>query len=144
VPKRIGEIARATGVGVETVRFYEREGLIDRPEKPASGWRDYSDIPEAQIGQIKLAQQLGFTLADVKRLRAAARSSELQFCNAVRTTASARLAAVDAEIKVLEARRVALANWIQRCGTRRESSGCPLYADVSAIFPVASAKRRRQ
>lgn len=141
MPKRIGEIARAAGVGIETVRFYEREGLIDRPEKPAKGWRDYGDLSEAQIGQIKLAQQLGFTLADVKRLRAAASGPESQFCATARATAAARLAAVDAEIEVLKARRIALADWVERCARRPDGSPCPLYAGVTAILRPAPAKR---
>jgi MerR family mercuric resistance operon transcriptional regulator len=41
--KRIGEVARVAGVGVETVRFYEREGLIDQPPKPLRGWREYDE-----------------------------------------------------------------------------------------------------
>ena len=73
MPKRIGDVAKSAGVGVETVRFYEREGLLDQPPKPIRGWRDYDESVVAQLGQVRLAQQMGLTLKDMKALKARAK-----------------------------------------------------------------------
>ena len=58
----IGELAKATGVHIETIRFYQRRGLMDEPERPAGGIRRYVDIDGARIRFIKSAQKLGFSL----------------------------------------------------------------------------------
>lgn len=141
--RRIGDVAKAAGVGVETVRFYEREGLIDRPEKPARGWRDYGAAPEAQLERIKLAKRMGFTLADIRRLKDVARGPEAGFCADVRATATARLAAVEAEIAILRQRRKALADWLDRCQARASAAGCSLYAEVAAS-PMRSTRRKHR
>lgn len=64
----IGKLAKAAGVGVETVRFYERKGLIQKPAKRESGFRTYSNDEVARIRFIRRAQELGFTLREVKDL----------------------------------------------------------------------------
>lgn len=64
----IGKLAKAAGVGVETVRFYERRGLIRKPPKRESGFRTYSDEEVTRIRFIRRAQELGFTLREVKEL----------------------------------------------------------------------------
>jgi hypothetical protein len=61
----IGQVARRAGVGVETVRFYEREGLLEEPPRRASGYRQYSEQVVTRIHFIKRAQQLGFSLKEI-------------------------------------------------------------------------------
>jgi MerR family mercuric resistance operon transcriptional regulator len=61
----IGDVAKAAGVGVETIRFYERKGLIDRPRRPASGFRHYDDQVPRRIRFIRHAQELGFSLREI-------------------------------------------------------------------------------
>ena len=65
---RIGQLARQAGVGVETVRFYEREGLLDKPRRRASGYRVYTPEFIDRIRLIKEAQQLGFSLREIREL----------------------------------------------------------------------------
>jgi DNA-binding transcriptional MerR regulator len=137
MPRRIGDVARGAGVGVETVRFYEREGLVDQPPKPERGWREYDDAALGQINQIRLAQSMGLTLADMKTLKTRAKGARSAFCPQVRETVTARLAAIDAEIVALETKRAALAGWLKQC--RRRRGDCPLYAQVNAL----STKRKR-
>ena len=79
MPKRIGDVARAEGVGVETVRFYEREGLIGQPQKPFRGWREYDDVAIAQLKQVSLAKRIGLSLADAKRLKSNAGGPQLLY-----------------------------------------------------------------
>ena len=66
----IGRVAREAGVGVETVRFYEREGLLELPSRRASGYRQYQPEAIARLQFIKQAQRLGFTLREIKELLA--------------------------------------------------------------------------
>jgi MerR family transcriptional regulator, mercuric resistance operon regulatory protein len=64
----IGQVAKAAGVNVETVRYYQRRGLVGEPTKPPGGHRHYTDVIVRQIGFIRGAQQLGFSLEEVKGL----------------------------------------------------------------------------
>jgi MerR family mercuric resistance operon transcriptional regulator len=139
MPRRIGDVARVAGIGVETVRFYEREGLVDQPPKPMRGWREYDEAALGQINQIRLAQRMGLTLRDMKALKSRAKGPEPAFCRGVRETVAARLDAIDAEIAELKAKRAALATWLKQCRARR--GDCPLYAQINALSP---AKRKRK
>ena len=67
-PLTIGLVARRAGVGVETVRFYERQGLIEEPPRRLSGYREYDDEVVARLGFIRRAKELGFTLKEIKEL----------------------------------------------------------------------------
>ncbi len=64
----IGKLAEAAGVGVETIRFYERKGLIKKPQRKDGGFRYYSDEEASRVRFVKRAQELGFTLREVKDL----------------------------------------------------------------------------
>lgn len=64
----IGKLAKEAGVGVETIRFYERKGIIKKPQKKDSGFRHYSQEEPARIRFVKRAQELGFTLKEIKEL----------------------------------------------------------------------------
>ena len=66
----IGRLAKAAGVNVETIRYYQRRGLVSEPHKPQGGHRRYAQAVVARIGFIRHAQQLGFSLAEVKELLA--------------------------------------------------------------------------
>src|SRR5207247_5454513 len=67
-PLTIGQVARRVGVGVETVRFYERQGLLEEPARRASGYRQYSEQVVKRIHFIKRAQKLGFSLKEIAEL----------------------------------------------------------------------------
>ena len=141
--KRIGDVARSAGVGVETVRFYEREGLLDQPEKPTGGWRAYDGAALAQLNLVRLARRVGLSLAETKRLKSSARSSQQTFCLDVRQTVTARLALVEAEIRDLEAKRLALRDWLDHCEQAEKNPICPLYAQVNAVSsPPKKSKAR--
>ena len=139
MPRRIGEVARVAGVGVETVRFYEREGLVDQPPKPMRGWREYDAAQLGQLTQIRQAQRVGLTLRDMKALKSRAAGPEPEFCRDVRATVAARLEAIEAEIRTLESKRKALSEWLGLC--RARSGDCPLYAQINALAPP---KRKRK
>ena len=69
-PLTIGMVARRAGVGVETVRFYERQGLIEEPPRRLSGYREYPEEVVARLWFIRRAKELGFTLGEIKELLA--------------------------------------------------------------------------
>jgi len=140
MPKRIGDLAKAAGVGVETVRFYEREGLVDKPLKPERGWREYDETALAQLGRVRLAQKMGLTLSDVKGLKARAKGPQKEFCSHVRETVSARLETIEKELATLEAKRILLKRWLTQCKRRGENTECPLYAQTRAL--TSKGKRR--
>ncbi len=145
MPRRIGDVARAAGVGVETVRFYEREGLVSQPKKPDRGWREYDPKALAQLNQVRLAQKMGLTLKDMKRLKALAGGAQTTFCAEVRDTVAARLETIEAEIRALHAKRVMLTRWLGQC-RRRSAGDCPLYAQIRANLPEktpSSSQRKR-
>jgi MerR family mercuric resistance operon transcriptional regulator len=83
----IGRLAKAAAVNVETIRYYQRVGLIEEPRKPPSGHRSYPPATLAKVVFIRRAQQLGFTLADIRELFAQSGNRE-----AVRRIAQARYA----------------------------------------------------
>jgi len=98
-PRRftIGELARVAGVGVETIRFYERRGLIERPVRPPQGFRTYPRGALARLAFVREAQELGFTLREVRDLMAlnAAPGTD---CAAVRGRAAAKLGQIEARM----------------------------------------------
>ena len=122
----IGRLARAAGVGVETVRFYERQGLIERPPRPAG--RAFRIYPEATIGRLRFirrAQALGFSLREVRGLLALeeARGSGAA---EVRAQARRKLREVEAKIAELERIRQALGRLIAECPGRGGLAGCSI------------------
>lgn len=119
----IGRFAAATGVHVETIRYYQRRGLIPEPLRPQGGVRRYSDEDVARLRFIKRAQAVGFTLAEIKallKLRAA------RSCRATRELAAMKLDFVDTRIKELRGLRRELAQWVAECDANREESICPV------------------
>jgi MerR family mercuric resistance operon transcriptional regulator len=121
----IGRAAAAAGVNVETIRFYERRGLITRPRRPQRGFRSYDGATVERVRFIREAQALGFTLAQVKLL-AQMRTRLGDGCGEAASMAEAKLAEFDAKITRLKAMRQALAHEVERC---RKSGGksCKLH-----------------
>jgi DNA-binding transcriptional MerR regulator len=132
--KRIGDVAKAAGVGVETVRFYQRVGLLDEPEKPHRGWRAYGKTEQLQLRYVKLARRMGLSVADIAKLKKRAAAGRAGFCTGVRDVVAQRLAAIEAELAELQRTRDELASWLSLCKARGASSECPLYREVSAIM----------
>lgn len=111
----IGKVARKAAVGVETVRFYERRGLIEQPPKPAlSGYRVYPDEAVGRIRFIRQAQGLGFSLREIKDL-ISLRADPQTDCADVRERATAKRADVDRKIAELHRIRAALDALIAAC-----------------------------
>ncbi len=95
---KIGEVARRTGIGIETLRFYERSGLLGRPARTEGGYRLYSAEELLRLEFIKRAQTLGFTLDEIKRIMAESRAGERP-CAEVREIVRERLTELDERLK---------------------------------------------
>ena len=119
----ISRLAGAAGVNVETVRFYQRSGLIDEPARPYSGYRTYEDDDVRRIRFIKRAQLLGFTLDEISSLLKLEGS---QTCASTRELAAKKLEMVEAKLSDLLAMKTALATMVSRCDSEHPSAGCPI------------------
>jgi MerR family mercuric resistance operon transcriptional regulator len=122
----IGKAARAAGVGVETLRFYERSGLIEQPPKPAlGGFRVYPDETVHRIRFIRQAQDLGFSLSEIGDLLSL-RTDPATDAGDVRERAAAKLADVERKIARLHHIRAALEVVIAACPGRGALESCSI------------------
>ncbi|BCL77713.1 Cu(I)-responsive transcriptional regulator [Ktedonobacteria bacterium brp13] len=119
----IGQVARRAGIGVETVRFYEREGLLEEPPRRASGYRQYSEEVVKQIRFIKRAQQLGFSLKEIMELLTLRVDGQTS-CEQVKERAEAKLAEVERKICELQSMRQALLQVASLCTGEDPGSRC--------------------
>lgn len=121
---RIGEVARRAGVGIDTVRFYEREGLIQEPPRRPSGYRQYPHDTIPLIRFIKRAQDLGFTLREVEEL-ISLRGAKARRKKEVRVLAEAKLRDIDQKLARLQSMRSALWGLLESCACGQAPS-CPI------------------
>lgn len=121
----IGQVARRACVGVETVRFYEREGLLEEPVRRASGYRQYSEEAVKQIRFIKRAQQLGFSLKEIQELLTLRVDGQTS-CEQVKERAEAKIVSVEQKIAELQRMRQALLQVASLCSGGDPSSRCPM------------------
>lgn len=121
----IGEVARRAGVGVETVRFYERRGLIAEPARRASGYRQYGSETVDRLRFIRQAKELGFTLAEIQDLLSL-RVDPASTCADVKGRAEAKIADIDEKIRTLQRMKRALVKLTRACGGDGPSSDCPI------------------
>ena len=125
----IGQLARQAGVGVETVRFYEREGLIADPPRRASGYRQYPADAVRRVRFIRHAKGLGFTLKEIAELlylRVAPDST----CADVRQRANDKIADIEQRIESLARMKAALERLASRCRGRGPTTDCPILEDL--------------
>jgi len=127
----IGGLARAAGVGVETVRYYQRRGLLPEPARPPGEVRRYGDKDLKRLRFIRSAQAAGFTLNEIKELLDLDSSDDRA---RARELAGARVAAIDEKIAELKEARDALAGLASACAKKR-GGPCPILSafDVSGI-----------
>lgn len=128
---RIGQLARAAGVGVETVRYYQRQALLRTPEKPYGGTRSYDESDLGRLRFILRAKDLGFSLKDIGRLLALSQRD----CDDVQAIAHEKLAMVRAKLESLRRMEQALVGTLEKCQSRSPHSGCPIIETLSDPSP---------
>ena len=119
----IGRVARDAGVGVEAIRFYQRQGLLPLPRKPLGGQRRYAGEFARRVGFIKRAQQLGFTLDEVKSLLLLEDGTD---CGETRRLAERKLAVIKERLRDLRRMDRMLTGLIQDCRRGKRPRSCPI------------------
>jgi DNA-binding transcriptional MerR regulator len=108
----IGKFAAAEGVGVETVRFYQRRGLLAQPDRRNSGFREYSEADRWRLAFIRRARRLGFTLGEIGDLLGPA---EARSTDDIVRAAQAKLEAIEEQVRDLALLRCKLRRLVQVC-----------------------------
>lgn len=121
----IGKIAQRAGVGIETVRFYEREGLIDDPPRGPSGYRHYPESVVPRLLFIKRAKDLGFTLNEIKELLSLRLDPETT-CADVKQRAEVKIADIEDRIRSLRRMKKALIKLTESCSGSGPVDDCPI------------------
>lgn len=121
----IGEVARSVGIGVETIRFYERKGLIHEPPRRASGYRQYETGAVKRLKFIRRAKDLGFTLAEIKGLLDLRSGPDTQ-CEDIRLELEAKLEDIEQRIADLRHMKRAIKDFWQTCESSDPRGECPI------------------
>ena len=137
---RTSELARRTGVNTETLRYYERRGLLREPPRTSGGYRDFPPEAVAGIRFIKRAQELGFSLEEVDELLHL-NAGGPESCEVARAVADARRADLEARIADLQRMRDSLTELITTCDLPRADRSCAL---LEAIASPAESTTRSQ
>ena len=124
-PLTIGEVARRAGVGVETVRFYQRQGLLAEPVRRGPGYRQYAEDVVSRLRFIRRAKDLGFSLKEIGELLAL-RVEPSTSCAEVRERAAAKIADIEAKMESLRRMKEALVKVTGECSGRGPTSECPI------------------
>ena len=139
----IGELAGAVGVNVQTVRYYERRGLLPKPKRRASGYREYLATDVARLEFIRRAQALGFTLSEIEQLLAL-RVDPRTTPEDVHRAVEEKIEAVEEKIRDLTRISGALRKMAASCHTHGPLGDCPfLEALESEDSNVVALKSRR-
>jgi len=126
-PLTIHLAAKNTGVGIETIRYYQRIGLIEKPEKPPSGHRVYSEDIMARLLFIRRAKELGFSLAEIAHLLALGDGC----CVEAKELAIHKLEIIKNKLLDLQAIENTLEKLIQSCELDSTHRGCPIIAAIA-------------
>jgi Hg(II)-responsive transcriptional regulator len=120
-----GELAKRCEVNFETVRYYEQQGLLPKPSRTVSNYRVYDEDTVRRVRFIKRAQDLGFTLREVKELLSL-RASPRARCADVYERAEAKVRSIDEKVRTLQAMRRALSKLMSECTGRGGITECPI------------------
>ncbi len=138
----ISKAAREAEVGVETIRFYERKGLIDQPPKPRGpGFREYPIATVQRIVFIRQAQEIGFSLREIEELLSL-RADPTADCSDMRDRAAAKLKEVDRKIARLSDIRGALKELVAACPGRGALRTCTILGSLTAAQTTANRPAR--
>jgi MerR family copper efflux transcriptional regulator len=121
----IGKVAAQAKVHIETLRYYERRGLVARPPRSASNYRRYPQDAVRRVQFIKRAQELGFSLNDIKELLSLRAAPEAE-CGEIRAHAEAKIKAINEKIDALLAMKNALSTLVAECSGQGPLTECPI------------------
>lgn len=134
----IGDVAKRAKVRIETLRYYERQGLVASPPRSPSNYRLYSQDTVRRVQFIKRAQQLGFSLKEIKELLSL-RAEPTTSCVDVRHRALAKITDIEEKMRVLQAMQHTLTQLVEACPEHGAMTDCPILASLD--LEGTSAKR---
>lgn len=145
---KIGQVARESNVGIETIRYYEREGLLAPPDRRPSGYRQYDASVVARLQFIRRSKELGFTLAEIKELLSLWFDANTR-CEHVRERAKRKIADIEDKVRALQKMKRSLHKVIRECQTRDSVAACPIWSalgatDVNAVDDKSTRKQKRK
>ncbi len=127
---KIGEVAKAAGIGIDAIRFYERRGLIENPARRPSGYRVYGPDVVLNLRFIKRAKELGFSLKGISELLSLEADPQAQ-AGDVKALAETKLGDIEEEIRALQRMRRALRQVAEGCPGRGPTSGCSILRSLN-------------
>jgi len=127
---KIGQVAKAAGVGIDAIRFYEREGLLPEPDRQPSGYRDYAPEAVLDLQFIKRAKELGFSLKEIKDLLSINREPDTTASD-VKKLAEEKLADLEDKIRSLQRMKKALRKVTESCPGRGPKSDCSILRSLA-------------
>jgi len=125
-PATIQTVAQTVGIGIEAIRYYQRIGLIETPEKPLSGYRVYPEQTISRLLFIQRAKELGFSLAEISKLLALGDGS----CQETKELATHKLEIVNSKLHDLQAIAATLEKLIQSCESNSVNQTCPIITTI--------------
>lgn len=128
---KISEVAERGGVNLQTIRYYEREKLLPEPPRLPSGYRMFPEQTVHRVRFIKRAQELGFSLAEIRDLLSIQIDPKKE-CSDVKRLARAKMADIDEKIRTLEAMKRVLGGLTKLCPGQGPSSECPILESIDA------------
>tara|TARA_R100001377_G_scaffold59038_1_gene35545 strand:+ start:3379 stop:3777 length:399 start_codon:yes stop_codon:yes gene_type:complete len=128
LPSTIGRVAKTLSLNIETIRYYERLGLIAQPEKPKQGYRVYPTKTVQRLQFIKRAKELGFSLSEIENLLQLGDSH----CEGIQEIAESKLNTIRLKIADLENLKSTLEDLTIQCQSNPERACCPI---VEALLP---------
>jgi MerR family mercuric resistance operon transcriptional regulator len=126
-PTTIKTVAKKVGIGIETIRYYQRIGLIEQPEKPLSGYRVYSEDTIARLLFIQRAKELGFSLAEISNLLVLGDGR----CAETRELAAHKLEIIKSKLHDLQTIASTLEKLIQSCESNSVHQNCPIITAIT-------------
>lgn len=129
----IGKLAERAEVAIDTVRYYERAGLLDKPRRSAGGYRLYDGASIGRLRFIRRAKQLGFSLDEIAELLRL--SDQRADIAGIRQAAQAKLAAIERRIEELNRIRDGLAALVEACPGHGEAQDCPILGALDQTEP---------
>jgi len=128
---KIGQVAEESGVNLQTIRYYERDGLLPAPPRLASGYRLYTEDTVRRVKFIKRAQELGFTLDEIGELLTL-RVSEARSSAEVRSIAEAKITDIENKVRALQAMKKALVHLTDKCSGNGPATECPILESLDS------------
>ena len=142
-PLTIGKVARLAAVGIETIRFYEREGLIADPPRKESGYRQYEGATVSRLRFIHRARELGFSLKEIRELLFL-RLDPGATCDSILGRAEEKIREIEERIQTLQRMKKALEALAIACPGRGPVTKCPIIGVTDDYYEVVHEPARRQ